>query len=65
MLGELAEGDLDLAAPAQAAAAAHRVDVHAERTAGLQQRRADGKAPALAGRHEDHELVGGHGVRAL
>ena len=46
VLGEFALGQHDLAAAADAAPAAHRIDVDAERARRLQQRRAERKAPA-------------------
>src|ERR1700680_3475353 len=52
MLGELALRDQHLTAPAKSAAPADGVDVHAEAARRLQQRRADGKIPALARGHE-------------
>ena len=55
VLGELALGDRHLAAPAQAAAAAHRIDVDAERARDLEQRRAEREAAAPARRREDDE----------
>ncbi len=65
MLGELALRDQHLAAAAQAAAAAYRIDVHAEAARGLQQRRAHRKMAALAGRREDDERIAGrHAHRA-
>ena len=57
-LGELALADLDLAAPADAAAAADRIDVDAEAARRLEQRRAQREAAALARGHEDDEGVG-------
>ena len=57
MLRKLALGDQHLAATAQTPAAAHRVDVHAETARSLQQRGADRKVSALAGRREYDEGV--------
>jgi len=64
VLGEMAFLDLDLAAPAGGAAAAHALHVDAELARGVEHRRTDRKAPALAGRHEEDERVGdvGRGV---
>src|ERR1700681_4660765 len=59
MLGELALRDQHLTAPAKSAAPAHGVDVHAEAARRLQQRRTDGKIPALARGHEYDERVPG------
>ena len=53
VLRELALGDQHLASPAEPAAAADRIDVHAEGARRLEDRRADWEAPALAGRGED------------
>ena len=55
VLGELALGDRDLTAPAQAAAAADRIDVDPEHARGLEQRCAERKTTALARRREDDE----------
>ena len=55
VLGEFALGDHDLAASADSAPAADRIDVDAERARGLQEWSADRESPALAGRHEDDE----------
>ena len=64
VLGELAFGDADLAAAAQAPPAADRIDVDAERARRLQKRRALGEPAALAGRGKDDErLVRSHGGR--
>src|SRR5688572_3995217 len=61
MLREFALGDQHLAASADAAAAADGIDVDAERARGGEQRRADGKTPALArGREDDERLLDGH-----
>ncbi len=57
MLGKLALGDQHLTAPAKTAPAADRIDVHSETARGLQQRRADRKVPALAGRGENDEGI--------
>ncbi len=58
MLGEMTFLDLDLAAPAGRAAAADALDIDAERARGIEHRRADRKAAALAGRHEEDEGIG-------
>ena len=55
MLGELALLDLDLAAAANAAPAAHALHVDAERAGGIEHGRADGKPAAPARRHEEDE----------
>ena len=55
VLGEFALGDHDLAASADSAPAADRIDVDAERARGLQEWSADRESPAPAGRHEDDE----------
>src|ERR1700736_4037041 len=66
MLGELALRDQYLATPAKTAAAAHRVDVHAETARRLQQRRADRKIAALAGGREyDEWISSGHANRRI
>ena len=57
VLGEIAFLHLDLAAPAGGAPAAHALDIDAERARGIEDRRADGKAPALARRHEQDERI--------
>ena len=57
-LGELALADLDLAAPADAAPAAHRIDIDAEAARRLQDRRPQRKPPALARGHEHDEGIG-------
>ena len=64
MLGELALGDLDLAAPADAASAADRIEIGAELSRRVEERRAVGEVPALAGGGEDDEAVrhGGAGM---
>ena len=62
MLGELAETLGHLAAAADAAPAADRVDVDAQRARGIEHGRAFGEPPATAGRREDDERVVGHGV---
>ena len=57
MLGEIAFLHLDLAAPAGGAAAADALDIDAERARGVEDRRADGKAAALARRHEENQRI--------
>ena len=57
VLGERALGDLDLAAPADAAPAADGIEVDAEPARRVEQGGALGEAPALAGRREDDEAV--------
>ena len=59
VLGEIAFLHLDLAAAAGGASAAHALDIDAELARGVEHGGADGKAPALAGRHEQDEGVGG------
>ena len=65
MLGEIAFLHLDLAAPAGGAAAAHALDIDAELARGVEHRRADRKAPALAGRHEQDERIADFGMSWL
>ena len=66
MLGELAGCLLDLAAPADAASAAHALDIDAQRARRFQHGRADGKTTAPSGGHEqDKSVVGGHGALLL
>ena len=57
VLGEFALGHFDLAAPAQAAAAADALDIDAEMPRRVEQRRAERKPPAPAARHEQHQCV--------
>src|SRR5712671_278527 len=57
VLGELALRDQYLAAPAKTAAAADRVDIHAETARSLQQRRPYREIAALAGRREYDEWI--------
>ncbi len=57
VLGELAVHDQYFTAPADGAAAAHGVDVHAQRASGLQQRCTEREAPALSRRREDDQRV--------
>ena len=56
VLGEIALGDVDLAAAADAATAADRIEIDAERTRGREQVRAFGELAALAGRREDDAM---------
>src|SRR5262249_2522720 len=65
-LGKFAFTDLDLAAAADAAPAAHRIDVDAEAARSLEDRRPEREPPALARRHEHDEGIGlrGAGVHA-
>src|ERR1700722_6474165 len=65
MLGELTLRDQNLAAAAQSAAPANRIDVDAEAARRLQYRRADGKIPALARGREDDERVSGRHANRL
>ena len=58
VLGERAFADLDLAAAADAAAAADGIEIDAELARGLEDACALGEAAALAGGREDDELVG-------
>src|SRR3546814_12029649 len=57
VLGEFADADLDLAAAAQAAPAADRIDVDAQAARRLQDRRADREAAAPPRGGEDDEGV--------
>ena len=57
MLGELAFLHLDLAAPADAAPAAHALYVDAQRPRRIEHRRADGKPPPPPRGHEENERV--------
>src|SRR5690606_31955514 len=63
VLGEAALLHHDLAAAAGGAAAAHALDIDAELTRGVEHVGALGKAPALAGRHEQDERIGEVGGR--
>ena len=61
MLGEGAEGGLDLTARADAAAAADAVEIDAERAGGGEDGGAGRDAAALArGREDDEGIGGGH-----
>ena len=64
VLREAADALLDLAAAADAASAADRVDVDAERPGGVQDRRPLGEPAAPARRREDDERLGRRGHRA-
>ena len=57
VLGEAAFLHLHLTAAAGRAAAAHALHIDAERPRRVEHRRADGKPPALAGRHEQDQRV--------
>ena len=61
-LGELARARLDLTAAAEAPAPAYRIEIDADGAGGIEDRRADGEPPALAGRGEDDERGFGHAV---
>ena len=63
-LAKSPSADLDLAAPADAAPAAHRIEVHAQLARRFQHARALREPPALAGGGEDDEVVGGLGSRS-
>ena len=56
MLGEVAFGDIDLAAAADAAPAADRIEIDAERARGGEQARPVGEFAALSGRGEDDAM---------
>ena len=62
VLGELAFLHLDLAAPADAAPAAHALDVDAKRPRRIEHRRAERKPPPPPGGHEEDERVFEGGV---
>ena len=57
MLGEIALGDIDLAAPAYAASAADRIEIDAKRARGGEQARAVGEFAAFAGGREDDAMT--------
>ena len=57
VLGEIALGDVDLAAAANAAPAADRIEIDAERARGFEQAHAFGELAALAGGCEDDAMV--------
>src|SRR5690606_31875498 len=61
VLCEIARLHLDLAASAGRASAAYAFDIDAELARGVEERRADWKAPALARRHEENERIRGEG----
>ena len=61
-LGEVAAARLYLTAAAEAPAPAHRIEIDADGAGGIEDRRADGEPPALAGRGEDDERGFGHAV---
>ena len=61
-LGEVARARLDLTAAAEAPAPAYRIEIDADGAGGIEDRRADGEPPALAGRGEDDERGFGHAV---
>ena len=65
VLGELAKALGHLAAAADAAPAADRVDVHAERARRVEDRRPGREPPATTRRREDDEGVVGHGRRTF
>src|SRR5690606_31545492 len=66
VLGEAALAELDLAAPADAAAAAHGVDIDAEHARGLEHGGAACERAALARRREhDTHLRGGFGREGI
>ena len=56
VLGEIALGDFDLAAAANASPAADRIEIDAERARGFEQARAFGELAALAGGGEDDAM---------
>ena len=56
MLGEIALGDIDLAAAANAPPAADRIEIDAERARGGEQALAVGELAALAGGGEDDAM---------
>ncbi len=56
VLGEIALGDIDLTASANASAAADRIEIDAERARGFQQARAFGELAALSRRREDDAM---------
>ena len=60
VLGKLAHALLDLAASADPAPAADRIDVHAELAGGVEDRRPRLESAAPAGRREDDERFVGH-----
>jgi hypothetical protein len=62
VLGELALGDLDLAAPTDAAPAAHAFDIDPERPRRVEHRHAKRKPPPPPRRHEQHKCILGGSV---
>ena len=56
VLGEIALGDVDLTAAADAAPAADRIEIDAERARGFEQAHAFGEVAAFAGRREDDAM---------
>src|SRR5579872_6896680 len=60
VLGEMARRDLDLAAAANAAAAADRIEIDAEAAGRFEHARAFRQALALARRREDNEMIAQH-----
>ena len=56
VLGEIALGDVDLTAAADAPPAADRIEIDAERARGREQARAFGELAALAGGREDDAI---------
>ena len=56
VLGEIALCDVDLTAPTNAASAAHRIEIDAERARGFEQTRAVGELAPLAGGCEDDAM---------
>ena len=56
VLGEIALGDVDLTAAANASSAAHRIEIDAERARGFEQARAFGELAPLAGGREDDSM---------
>ena len=56
VLGEIALGDIDLAASANAPSAADRIEIDAERARGLKQACAVGEFAPLAGGREDDAM---------
>ena len=63
MLGELADGGLDLTAATQGPSAAHGIDVDAEGSRRIEQRGAGCEAPASARwREDDERIVVRHGA---
>ncbi|CAI2934180.1 protein of unknown function [Aminobacter niigataensis] len=63
VLGEVAFLDLDLAASAGGASAAHALDIDAELACGIQDGRSHRKPSALARWHEEHQRIGDVGGR--